>query len=60
MPIDDGGFSIGFFRYGLIGNRQSQIGNRRALPLPRGGTDLTGSATRVKRQRVAQKACRVS
>jgi hypothetical protein len=27
LPIANCGFPIGFFRFGLIGNRQSQIGN---------------------------------
>ena len=30
--IGDCGFPIGFFRYGLIGDRQSQIGNRMSAP----------------------------
>ena len=30
LPSADCGFPIGFFRYGLIGNRQSPIGNQMA------------------------------
>ena len=42
LPIADCGFPIGFFRYGLIGNRQLQIGNRMTHRLPPGGNDFMG------------------
>jgi len=37
LSIADCGFPIGFFRKALIGNRQSQIGNRTAHRLPPNG-----------------------
>ncbi|HEY3026853.1 MAG TPA: hypothetical protein VGJ55_11940, partial [Pyrinomonadaceae bacterium] len=45
LPIANCQMPIGCFGKKLIGNRKLAIGNGATHPLPRGGTDLIGTAS---------------